>query len=227
MLIKKRLLFTLSTACVVIVAAAPNYHRTRPCVRCAIPDRDYLYQKFSQPLRSLSNEAVLIETPLVASEKGSGYQSRLALDSDDRRSLKIKSFQFVKDSTLRIDHCSISQMSVLLHDSGRWTVSLRANQNPLNAQQPLNVTTGEPIRLFTDHLQRNQFQVVARCYVQHGPGDSDGLIGKPMVIPLHVKPFWVQRQEPYQLFEADYHPHIQQFFESIDRVEIEFAYQLD
>ena len=118
-------------------------------------------------------------------------------------------------------------MSVLLHKSGRWTVSLRANQNPLNSQQTLDVTTSEPTRLVTDHLQRNKFQVVARCYVRYGPGDSDDLTGKPMVIPLDVKPFWVYRQEPYQLFEADYHPQIQQYFELIDRVEIEFAYQLD
>ena len=85
----------------------------------------------------------------------------------------------------------------------------------------------EPSRLATDHLQRNQFHVVARCYVKYGPGGSDDLVGKPMVIPLYVKPFWVQRQEPYQLFEADFHPDIQQYFDSIDRVEIEFAYQRD
>ncbi|MEO8498482.1 MAG: hypothetical protein ABI614_25745, partial [Planctomycetota bacterium] len=120
-----------------------------------------------------------------------------------------------------------SEMSVLLYDSGRWTVSLLANQNPLNAQQPLDVTTSQPKQLFTDHLQRNQFQIVARCYVNYGPGDGDTLIGKPMVIPLYVKPFWVQKQEPYQLFEESFHPDIQQLFESIDRVEIEFAYQLD
>jgi len=118
-------------------------------------------------------------------------------------------------------------MSVLLHESGKWTVSLRANQNPLNVREPLDVTTSEPTRLVTDHLQRNKFQVVARCYVNYGPGDGNELIGKPMVIPLDVEPFWVHRQEPYQLFETHYHPHIQQYFELIDRVEIEFAYQLD
>lgn len=178
-------------------------------------------------MRSLSNVPVLIEAPPTATGSLDASPSRSLLDPAGRRHLRIKSFQFVKAPTLQIDHCSISQMSVLLHESGRWTVSLRANQNPLNVQQPLNVTTGEPIRLFTDHLQRNQFQVVVRCYVQHGSGDSDTLIGKPMIIPLHVKPFWVQRQEPYPLFEAGYHPHIQQYFESLDRVEIEFAYQLD
>jgi hypothetical protein len=227
MSIKKRFVFTLSTVCLMIVAAAPSYHRTRPCVRCAIPDRDYQYQKFSQPQRSLSNVAVLIETPRIGTRNLGEGVSRAIVASEAAPQLRIKSFQFVKDPTLDIDHCSISQMSVLLHESGRWTVSLRANQNPLNVQPPLNVTTSQPIRLFTDHLQRNKFHIVARCYVQHGPGDSDALIGKPMVIPLYVKPFRVQRQEPYQVFEAEFHPHIQQYFELIDRVEIEFAYQLD
>lgn len=226
MSIKSRLLFALSAAVLVIVAAAPSYHHARPRVRCSIPDRDYLYQKFSQPQRSLSSVAVLIETPLTAAAKG-GEPVRPAAGPDDRQQLRIKSFQFVKDPTLQIDHCSISQMSVLLHESGRWTISLRANQNPLNTQEPLNVTTSEPNRLVTDHLQRNEFQVVAWCYVKYGPGERSDLIGKPMVIPLHVKPFWVHRQEPYQLFEVGYDQHIQQYFELIDRVEIEFAYQLD
>jgi len=118
-------------------------------------------------------------------------------------------------------------MSVLLHESGKWTISMRANQNPLNMRDPLNVTTSEPNRLFTDHLRRNEFQVVARCFVQHGPERANALLGKPMVIPLYVKPFWVQRHEPYQVFETNMHPEVRQYFESIDRVEIEFAYQLD
>lgn len=227
MSIKTRLLFALSAAVLVIVAAAPSYHHARPRVRCAIPGRDYQYQKLSQPKRSLSSVPVLIDVPLVASGMSGDSMSKLALGPEDHQRRKIKSFQFVTAPTLQIDHCSISKMSVLLHESGRWTISLRANQNPLNEQEAPNVTTIEPNRLVTDHLRRNKFHVFALCYVKYGPGDTNDLTGKPLVIPLQVKPFWVQRQEPYQLFEGDYDPDIRQYFDAIDRVEIEFAYQLD
>lgn len=227
MSISKRSLLVLFAFGLVFVAAAPHFHRMHPQVRCDIPERDYRYGRFSQTLRSLSSDAIVFTSPVTADGKGTLIPQRLSLTASDRPQQTIKSFQFVKNSKLQIDHCSISQMSVLLHDSGRWTVGLRANQNPLNAPEPLNVTTIEPLRKFTDHLQRNEFRVVVRCYANHGPGREDALLGKPLVIPLVIRPFWVQKAQPYPLFETDYHPLIQEYFASIDRVEIEFAYQLD
>ena len=221
---RRRFVMAVSTVSIVVVAAAPTFHRTRPGVRCDIPVRDYQHHKFSQPLRSLSNVPMLIEVPLAAVFNGNDVRR---LDTAVRQRERVKSFQFVKDPTLQIDHCSVSEMSVLLHESGRWTVSLRANQNPLIASRILDVTTLEPKQLFTDHLQRNQFHIIAHCYAQFGPGDGNTVLGKPLVVPLYVKPFWVQRHRPYPLFETDYHPDTQRYFDSIDRVEIEFAYQLD
>lgn len=219
----KRIAFTVSIIASAVVAAAPTYHRTRPGVRCDIPDREYQYKKYSQPLRSLSNIAVLIDPRVTTNSfRGESISPAILASSD-----QIKSFQFVKDPTLQIDHCSISQMSVLLHESGRWTISLQADQNPVNATRILDVTTIERKQLFTDHLQRNCFHVVARCYAQYGSVDGNGLLGKAFVIPLEVRPFWVQRQQPYPLFESEYHPDVKKYFDSIDRVEIEFAYQLD
>ena len=224
--IKKKIAVAFSTVAIVIIAAAPTFHRTRPAVRCDIPVRDYQYTKLSQPLRSLSNVPVRIDVPLAATGNGASTIPSVT-GLANRPPQRSKSFQFVKDPTLQIDHCSIADMSVLLHDNGNWTISLRANQNPLNARKPLDVTTLEPKQLFTDHLKRNQFHVVAYCYAQYGPGDGNELIGKPLVIPLYFKPFWVQKQQPLTLFEPGYHPDIQRHFDSIDRVEIEFAYQLD
>lgn len=225
MSIKSKVLFGLLAAGLVAVAAAPNYHRTRPCVRCSIPDREYHYGKFSQPLRSLSGGAIPMEAGVSMVGKVGASLDRSPLAAGDDRREKIKLFQFVKKPKLQIDHCSIANMAVLLHESGEWTISLRADQNPLNAQQPLNVTTSQPSRRFTDHLKRNQFHVIARCYVDEGPSRDDALLGKPLVVQLGVKPFWVQKEEPYQLFETAYHPQLQQYFELIDRVEIEFAYR--
>lgn len=225
MSITRRLLFALFAIGFVAVAAAPHYHRTRPAVRCAIPEHDYHYGKFSQPQRSFSNEPLRIEVPRIASGKLPSTLNRAPRDSREDETETVKAFQFVNDPRLQIDHCSISELSVLLHESGRWSVNLRADQNPLNEQKPLNVTTSEPRRLFTDHMKRNEFHLVARCYANHGPAQRNALLGKPIVIQLDIKPFWVQRQEPHQLFEAGFHPHIQTYFDSIDRVEIEFAYR--
>jgi len=226
MSIPRRFLLVLLAFGLMVVAAAPHFHHMRPRVRCAIPDRDYQFGKFSPTRRSLSNEAVVFSS-LDTDVRAASISQRFMTASGDGSKQTVKSFQFVKDSTLRIDHCSIGQMSVLLHESGQWTVSLRADQNPLNPPQPLDVTTAEPIRKFTDHLQRNQFHVVVYCYASHGPGGTETLIGKPLVIPLNVRPFWVQQAKPYQLFVTDHHPHVRQYFASIDRVEIEFAYKLD
>lgn len=226
MYINKKIAVAFSTVSIVVIAAAPTFHRTRPGVRCDIPVRDYQYKKLSQPLRSLSNVPVLIDGPLAARTNGGNTTPSIA-GLANRQTLRTKSFQFVKEPALQIDHCSIADMSVLLHENGNWTISLQANQNPLNAKRPLDVTTMQPKQLFTDHLKRNQFHVVAYCYAQYGPGDGNELIGKPLVIPLYVRPFWVQKQQPYTLFEPGNHPDIQPHFDSIDRVEIEFAYQLD
>ena len=212
MSIKSKVLFGLLASGLVVMAAAPNYHRTRPCVRCSIPDRDYHYGKFSQPKRSLSGIAVPMETAMSTVAKVGPIQGRSILATDDNRRQKTKLFQFVKTPRLQIDHCSISQMSVMLHESGEWTVSLRADQNPLQEKKPLNVTTIQPNRRLTEHLKRNQFHVVARCYVHEGPHRGKALLGKPLLVQLPIEPFWVQKQEPYQLFETNYHPQVQQYF---------------
>jgi hypothetical protein len=143
------------------------------------------------------------------------------------RKHSIKSFQFVENARLQIDHCSIQQMSVLLHESGHWSISLRADQNPLQSDEPLNPTTAEPPQLFTSHLQRNEFHVSVRCYAAFGDVLENRLVGKPLIIPLDLRPFWVQRQRPYQLFQTGSNSRIRDHFELIDRVEIEFAVRRD
>lgn len=222
----KKIAVAVSSVSIVIIAAAPTYHRTRPGIRCGIPVRDYQHNKRSQPVRSLSEAPLLIDVPLTATTNG-GSAVPFVAGVANRQPHRVKSFQFVKNSTLQIDHCFVSDMSVLVHENGRWTISLRANQNPLYVREPLDVTTMEPKQLFTDHLKRNQFHIVAYCYSQYGPGDGNELIGKPLVIPLYVRPFWVQKEQPYTLFEPGYHRDIERHFDSIDRVEIEFAYELD
>lgn len=222
--IAKRSLIWLFTIGALVVAAAPHYHRTRPAVSCALPNRLYQFKNFSQPVRSLSAPATLIAIATATPPVTALDQSLAARDLQMRRT--IKSFQFVENATLQIDHCSLSRMSVLLHASGDWSVSLRAEQNSLMPpSSPVDVSTNEKARKFTDHLQRNEFHIQVRCYAGHGPGDVDGLLGKPIVIPLNVAPFWVQKQRPYPLFATGNDRRIEDYFDLIDRVEIEFVYR--
>jgi len=212
MTILRTLLTTLGVIVLLVVASAPiaRYHRTRPKVHCNVPSRDYEFHRYSQHLTSLSRVALLIGD-----------------DGDPQRDTPMKVFEFSPDSRLVIDHCSISKMSVVLHKSGRWTVSLRANQNPveplietdlltLTDQLPQTVTTG---------LQRNQFYVKVRCYAGYGLGDDTDLLGKPFVIPLKIDPFWVQKEQPYQLFKTGADKRIADYFNLLDRAEIEFYYR--
>jgi multidrug efflux pump subunit AcrA (membrane-fusion protein) len=138
-----------------------------------------------------------------------------------------KAFQFASAPVLKIDHCSISEMSVQIQDSGAWELSLRADQNPADAQADRKVTTKEEIRKFTDHLQRNQFFVRLQCYANFGRAGRVGLLGKPVVIPLNVEPFWVQKGVPLPLVVQGYSPKVKSYFSQIDRAEIEFYYRIN
>lgn len=138
-----------------------------------------------------------------------------------------KTFSFGESPVLRIGHCSISKMSVQVYDSGGWSVSLQADQNPnpgsdeaVNAVR--DVTTAEPIQSFTEHLQRNQFFVRAYCYANYGRGRRAGALGGPTVIPLELEPFWVQKGVSHPLVVTGSLPRVRQLFQQIDRVELEF-----
>jgi hypothetical protein len=138
-----------------------------------------------------------------------------------------KVFQFPNPAVLKIDHCSISEMSVQVHDSGGWELSLRADQNPLDAPPEKKVTTIEDRQLYTDHLQRNQFFVRVQCYANYGRAGRSGLLGKPLVIPLEVEPFFVQKGVPLALVVPGYSSKVKANYASIDRAEIEFYYRTE
>ena len=221
----KRFAISLFALGLVLVAAAPRFYHARPQIRCSIPDRTYQFGKYSQPKSTLSNVAVA--RPSGGISPGKWLLPVEPLPNDAARSQQmVKSFQFVDKPVLRSDHCSVSQLSVLLSESGHWTVSLRADQNPVGFAAP-KVSTDEPNRLFTEHLLRNQFQIVVRCYAGPMTGTTERLVGNPVVIVLHIDHFWVQRQQPYQLVESDYDARIRQYFPVIERVELEFVYRKD
>lgn len=208
----------------VVVAAAPHYHRTHPNVRCFLPERDYQYRKLSTTLTSVSTKPLVLRGAFFPGHKR-GFPSALSgTTSNGRREDRIKAFQFVENATLQIDHCSTSRMLVQVAESGRWTVSLRADQSA--PPDPLKVTTSEPVRHYTEHLRRNEFHVAVRCYGGYGADQPGRMLGKPQVLELPVRPFWVQKDQPYQLFQTGYDPRIADHFELLDRVEVDFAYRI-
>ncbi len=193
----------------VAIGAAPHFFKTRAQVWRSIPNRNYQFEQFSHPTRSMSAVGIPVQPTL----------------GNDKAILpRIQAFQFVDMPVLQSDHCSLSQMSVLLQKNGMWTVSFRADQNPVNAVQQINVTPAEPRKMATSHLIRNEFHVRVTCY--GGQGYTAGSkLGQPVIVPLELHPFWVQKGLSHPYYAKGYDERIKEYFETIDRVEIEFKYR--
>lgn len=221
------LLYFAAAAVVTVVAAGPHRGVTRPATSCSLPNHDYHYRDFSQPVRSVSAVGILVRAPLPIAGMTELGRERLRWTGDDASLRAVKAFQFVDRPRLQVDHCSISQITVDLYENGDWTLNLRADQNPIQLVPPevdRDVTTSEEISKFTDHIKRNLFNVQLRCYARAGGAAAESAIGKPVVVPLEVAPFWVQRQQPRWYVDTGNDPWIRQYFEIIDRVEVEFTY---
>ncbi|MBI3467735.1 MAG: hypothetical protein HY000_32405 [Planctomycetes bacterium] len=154
---------------------------------------------------------------------------RVGMIGEPRPLAHAKLFQF-REAALRSDHCSISHIAVRLQENGYWWISLRADQNPREVP-PVEIATPtmtlEEPKQFTEHLLRNQFFVRVHCIGGHGPGTERGLLGTPVMVQLEPAPFWVQRGMPYPLIGTGFHPAVVEFYDLIDRVEVEFFYRLD
>ncbi len=221
------LLYVAAVALVIVIAAGPHRGVTRPSTSCSLPKYDYQYRDFAQPVRSVSAIAILVREPLPTAGMSELEREQLRRTGDAGSLRAVKAFQFVEQPRLQIDHCSISQVTVNLSENGDWTINLRADQNPIQLEPPpvdRDVTTAEEIVKFTDHLKRNLFQVQLRCYGRTGGTTAASAVGKPVVIPLAVKPFWVQRQQPRWYVDTGSDPQIRQYFDLIEHVEVEFTY---
>lgn len=230
--IPTRLKVVAAAVVLVLVAAAPHYFRSRPPLRCGLPghEEDYNYGKFSRTVRTLSaTPPIPVRAPLPLDEMIRLNPSDTVPKFGRRPPHAIKAFQFVENPKLQIDHCSISQMSLQLLEDGHWFLTLRADQNPRPTEFDARrkVTTKEEPRLFTEHLQRNEFHVRVQCYAGFGTGNQLGPVGKPVVIPLKVDPFWVQKGRPRSMYIRGFNEGVEEFFNIIDRVEIEFFYRVE
>lgn len=208
MLSKPFVLLGLAVAALTAVAAAGHFrHCTRPGCLPGIPVREYQYRPRSKPVTALSSSPVLLEEVDTRSGTTSGL---------------IRLYQW-NAAELKIDQCSLSRVALQFYPDGRWTVSLRADQNP-DAVNSIETVDGQT--RFIGHIKRNEFVVKFRCYGDYRVPEAvaERAAGKPVLFPLEPPAFWVQKGQPYDYFFRGKDDEVRTFFNRVDRVELEFYY---
>jgi hypothetical protein len=225
-----------SAICAGIVGAdkVRHYH-VAPKQLCGVPPADYQPPHPPPavvPVIAISGLGQILTPPATLASATAAMSLKVPVQTTPR----IKLFQF-NQSTLQVDHCSISRMALTIQDNGLWRLSLQGDQNPvveistgLTTVQPsstLNVglpAPGKPplptapirglpaVRLKnTNHLKRNLFVVRVRglgAYTEPIPVPATpSIVGKPVLLDLEPIEFWVQNGVPYPLVAEAEHPY--------------------
>jgi hypothetical protein len=207
--------------------------RTTPRVVCGLPDHDYVHGGARGPALGVSLPALLLPVRDAAQD---------GLLPSGRRA-----YYYQMDAAeLRVDHCSISRVSLAVRDDGYWTLSLRADQNLGDGRIPPLIAVGRPSSSeaaspapsrvllpgatatgrFTEHIKRNLFIVKVRGYAAFAIGSAlDAPPSRPVLFQLSPPPFWVQRRETIFPKFQDASPEAAEFVRSADRVEVELSYR--
>lgn len=210
-----RILATIGLAVILTSAAAllkaAHHHRTRLACLPAIPARDYQYR---------TRSATAVDASAVALHSQSA--SDRGRDEVDDRLL----FQF-QQPRLAVDHCAVSELSLVLHRDGRWLATLRAEQN-----SPIVDGTPSADRA-ARFVKRNDFVVRFHCLGgfanQSTPAPKAGQgtaprVGRPQWAEIALPTFAVARNAPQLLRFEGRSEQLQAGFDAVDRVEIEFHY---
>ena len=166
------------------------------------------YRASSTTTRQLDEKKVVIES----------YSLPKASDDSDH---VITHFYDLDRPKLEIDHCSISGVVLQVRSDGRWVLNLRADQNPLPAE-------GREAEYNPKlHIKRNQFVLRLRCLgnARHAVTPQAAVSGRPVLAVIDVPEFWVERREPRFVRFKGEQVEIKEFFDRIDRVEVEFYYR--
>lgn len=200
-------------------AAGVHRHHARPQVRCGLPDRPYARGATSMPALAVSQVAVLLrrtDTPLADPAAPPGE--------------RVAYFQ-LNQARLQVAHCSISRVALTVRSDGFWTLSLRADQNPVvlpgPPPPPRDVGGSSAPALQTAHVRRNLFILHVRGYTAfRAPDpDPDSGPGHPLLFELSPEPFLVQRGVPEFLTFRGVDTSVAHDFALIDRVEVELRFQ--
>jgi len=122
----------------------------------------------------------------------------------------------LKDQVLRVDHCSVSGVSVALYPDGKYVVRFRADQSGITSQNTTQLAT--PFR-------RNLFILTVRGIGADPVGETLTATTKTGLLQLPIEPFWVNRNEPYMGFVEGSSDAVKRNYRWIDRVEVDFTYR--
>ncbi len=133
------------------------------------------------------------------------------------------------DQVIRVDHCTLSKVSVALYPDGKYVIAFRADQNPQPAD-PLARTltargTGIDTGLDPVQFRRNKFFVTVRGYAADPLGERGIGATKAAVLELPVEPFWVNRGEPYPATVEGTSEAVRRNFKVVERVDVDFTYR--
>jgi hypothetical protein len=240
----------------IVTADGVRYYHVSPQQLCGIPPADYQPPQPPPavvPVIALSSKGQVLAQPVTPPPAARPMSLQIP-GTTAAPATRVKSYQF-SQSTLAVDHCSISRMALTIQDNGLWRLSLQADQNPqvetstaLTTVQPATTpifgglvagrpaSTTAPMRglpavqlKHTSFLKRNQFVIRLRglgnfSEVVAVPA-TPAAIGKAVLFAPPPIIFWVQNGVPYALVHDGYDRDVQQFFDMIDRVEIELSYR--
>lgn len=155
------------------------YHR-RARVRCGAP-AIYEYEHKSTSLPDLRETSATLTLVAVQPPTNSVLTS-----ADPRRTVR---FWQVVDRPLKLDHCSLSGIAVWIDETGSWSASMTATQQPYVG----------PGRQATPAVRflRNKFHVKVHAYglAKVQSGDRASMVGQPEIFCMCLNPFWVDREQ--------------------------------
>ncbi len=122
----------------------------------------------------------------------------------------------LREQVLRVDHCSVSGVSVVLYPDGKYAVRFRADQT----LAPRADTVQSP-----NPFKRNLFVLTVRGYANDPLGETRIAATKAAVLQIPIEPFWVNRNEPYAGFVEGSSDAVKRNYRWIDRVDMDFTYR--
>lgn len=132
------------------------------------------------------------------------------------------------DQVIRVDHCTLSKVSVALYPDGKFVVAFRADQNPQPADPlaaSLRSSVGVDTGLDQVQFRRNKFFVTVRGYAADPLGERGIGATKAAVLELPVEPFWVNRGEPYSATVEGMSEAVRRSYTVVERVDVDFTYR--
>ncbi|MBI1344889.1 hypothetical protein GC163_01220 [bacterium] len=178
---------------------------------CHLPSYNYQQDRTKNPVSTVSLTA-------IAGANVSAEILKVGAPKPESKILRVKQFQ-MSQTELRLDHCSLTKIAIVLVEDGTWTVTAVAEQNPYSVdstQQPKFV-----------ELKRNGFHIRLRGVGLATPLDQPdtAVLGKPEYCNIAIPCFWVERGQKKPLRDGNRNDEIQRYFDLIDRVEVDLSYE--